>query len=305
MCYNSAMNTKKLLTITVTAVLMLAFIFAGSLTAQGKVMEKAMEKAKKNYEMAKKNFDRDPSEENTIWLGRRTAYLGKYNDAIAIYTDGLKKFPKSYKLYRHRGHRYISVRQFTKAIADFNQAAKLINGAALEVEPDGLPNAANIPLSNTQFNIFYHLGLAHYLTGDFQQAAAAYHQCLKWCKNDDSTVATTHWLYMTYRRMGKKAEAQKALAPIKKDMKIIEDFSYHNLTLLYKGLISTENALIGKDGRTLEFSRLDASMAYGVANRYLYNGNKAKAVELFKQMMKSSVKAAFGYIAAEIDLTRI
>lgn len=295
------MNTKKPLTLPITAVLLFAFIFAGALPAQ----DKAMEKAKKNYRMAKQNFDQNPNEENTIWLGRRTAYLGKYKEAIDIYTGGLKKFPKSFKLYRHRGHRYISLRKFPEAIADFKKAAKLIEGTALEVEPDGLPNAANIPLSNTQFNIFYHLGLAHYLSSDFRQAAAAYHECLKWCKNDDSTVATTHWLYMTYRRMGKETEAQKVLAPIKQDMTIIEDHAYHNLTLMYKGLTTLEKVLIGKDGRRQDFSQLDPATAYGVANWYLYNGEKAKAIDSFKEILKGIGKAAFGYIAAEIDLNRI
>jgi photosystem II stability/assembly factor-like uncharacterized protein/tetratricopeptide (TPR) repeat protein len=197
-------------------------------------------KAQMNYEAAKKKYEANADEENTIWFGRRTAYLGKYNDAIQIYTKELETFPDSYKLYRHRGHRYISTRQFAKAIDDFKKAAKLVKGKPLEVEPDGLPNAANIPLSNTQFNIWYHLGLAYYLTGDFKQAVSAYRECLKWCKNDDSLVATTHWLYMTYRRMKKKAKAEKVLAPINEKMTIIEDHDYYQLVLMYKGLKTPE-----------------------------------------------------------------
>lgn len=95
---------------------------------QGDAQKKALE----NYETAKKNFQANPDEDNTIWLGRRTAYLGKYKEAIDIYTRGMEKFPKSYKLYRHRGHRYISTRQFKKAIADFKKAAELVNGQPLE-----------------------------------------------------------------------------------------------------------------------------------------------------------------------------
>lgn len=84
----------------------------------------AKEIVEKNYEQAKKNFDADPNEENTIWLGRRTVYLGKYREAIEIYTQGLKKFPHSYKLYRHRGHRYITTRKFKTAVKDFKKAAE-------------------------------------------------------------------------------------------------------------------------------------------------------------------------------------
>ena len=113
-----------------------------------------------NYDQARRNFTADPDEENTIWLGRRLAYLYHYQQAIDVYTEGLKRFPDSYKLYRHRGHRYITLRKFPQAIADFQKAAALIEGVPLEVEPDGAPNPAGIPTSNTQFNIWYHLGLA-------------------------------------------------------------------------------------------------------------------------------------------------
>ena len=33
----------------------------------------------------------------------------------------------------------------------------------LETEPDGIPNKLNMPLSSTQFNVWYDLALAHYL----------------------------------------------------------------------------------------------------------------------------------------------
>ena len=36
---------------------------------------------------ARANFEKNPSLENSIWLGRRTAYLGRYKEAIGIYSD--------------------------------------------------------------------------------------------------------------------------------------------------------------------------------------------------------------------------
>ncbi len=77
-------------------------------------------------------------------------------------------------MYRHRGHRYITLREFDKAIADFNKAVELIEGTDDIVEPDGAPNAAGIPTSTLHTNIWYHLGLAHYLKGDFAAALLAY-----------------------------------------------------------------------------------------------------------------------------------
>lgn len=286
---------------TLSKILLWGLLCSIVFTIDGYTQEKTENTALKNYELAKKNFKTNPNEENTIWLGRRTAYLGKYKEAIKIYTRGLEKFPNSYKLYRHRGHRYISTRNFKKAITDFKKAAQLVKGKPLEIEPDGIPNKANIPLSNTQFNTWYHLGLAYYLTRDFEQAASAYHQCLKWCKNDDTLVATTHWLYMTYQRMNNKKAAEKLLTPITKDMKIIEDYSYHDLVLMYKGLKTPESLLNPKKKQDIDPALENATRGYGIGNWYYYNGQKEKAKEIFEKVLKTKSRAAFGYIAAETD----
>lgn len=100
------------------------------------------------FEAAQEDYDRDPmAAENLIWLGRRTAYLGNYRSAIEIYTEGIAKHPGDARMYRHRGHRYISIRQFDRAIVDFEAAAGLIEGQENRIEPDGLPNTQNIPLT--------------------------------------------------------------------------------------------------------------------------------------------------------------
>ncbi len=123
------------------------------------------------------------------------------------YTPGIRKYPRDARLYRHRGHRYITLRKFDLAIADFQKAVSLIKGLPDEVEPDGQPNARNIPTGTLQFNIWYHLGLAQYLPGRNKGALKSYRECLKVSRNPDSLVATTHWLYMTLRRLKRKTEA--------------------------------------------------------------------------------------------------
>src|SRR5688500_3654650 len=85
-----------------------------------------------------------------IWFGRRLAYLGRYVEAIRTFSDGIQRFPDDPRMYRHRGHRYISVRQLDEAIADFSRAAELMSGRPDEVEPDGQPNARNIPIGSLQ-----------------------------------------------------------------------------------------------------------------------------------------------------------
>lgn len=235
-----------------------------------------------------------------IWVGRRQAYLGRYDDAIATFTRGIASFPADARFLRHRGHRYITTRQFAKAIDDFNRAVALTRGKPDEVEPDGQPNARNIPTSTLQTNIWYHLGLAHYLTGDFEAAARAYAEDLTINPNDDNLVAVTHWAYMTARRLGRDAEAARLLVPITKDLKVIENGSYHRLLLMYKGDVPEADLM-----KTVEAGLELVTTGYGVGNWHFYNGRVDRAREVWRKIVGAKDQsAAFGYIAAEAELKR-
>lgn len=257
------------------------------------------DKLEAEYASAKAAYDKDPKNaENIIWLGRRAAYLWRYREAIELFSSGIGIHPGDPRFYRHRGHRYISIRQFDKAIEDLHRAADLAGTMEDEVEPDGQPNAKNIPTSTLKSNIWYHLGLAYYLKGDFAGAEQAYRQCLNYARNDDMLCATADWLYMTLRRSGKRKEAGEVLDMIREDMDIIENFAYHRRLLMYKGLLAPED-LLKEDS----LSDLDlATQGYGVANWYLYNGESRRAVSLFQKVTAGSYWPAFGYIAAEAEL---
>jgi tetratricopeptide (TPR) repeat protein len=251
-------------------------------------------------EDAKNVYDADPENaDNIIWYGRRTAYAGDYREAIRIYTEGILKFPNDARFYRHRGHRYISIREFDRAIQDFEKAVTLIEGKEDHIEPDGMPNAKNIPVSTLHTNIWYHLGLAFYLIHDLENALRVYRRGIEASTNDDMLVATAHWLYMTLRLLGMEDEAEKTLEPIHKDMNVIENMVYHRLCLFYKGELALEE--ITGD----EFSNImNDAAAYGVGNWYLYNGQRDEARLVFEQILANKVWASFGYIAAEANLVR-
>lgn len=237
-----------------------------------------------------------------IWMGRRTAYLGRYRDAIEIYSRAIDLHPRDARLYRHRGHRYLSVREPQNAIADFERAAELTAGRPDEVEPDGLPNAMNIPTSTLQFNIWYHLALAHYVQGHLEQALEAQRSCLEVSQHPDSIVATSYWLYMTLRRLGLDEEAQGVLDDIDEDMEIIESTAYLNLLLLFKGDRTLED-LVGPsgDGATLQ----STTTAYGLGVWHLLNGRTTEAHEMWERILTGRNQwSAFGYIAAEGELAR-
>ena len=236
-----------------------------------------------------------------IWIGRRLGYLWRYQDAIAQFTKGIERYPNDARFYRHRGHRYITVRQFAKAVADFEKAASLIQGKPDEVEPDGAPNPSGVPRSTLQFNIWYHLGLAHYLQGNYQRAYDAYVECMRVSKNDDSVIATADWMWMTLMRLNRKADAARVLDQITPKMDILENASYHRRLLMYKGLEKPEALLdtAKADDTTI------ATQGYGVGNYYLVTGDTTKAKEVFQKVISGGGWNAFGYIAAEVDLVRM
>ncbi|MBO6575624.1 MAG: hypothetical protein JJ896_11525 [Rhodothermales bacterium] len=251
-------------------------------------------------EEAQANFDAAPDEvDSYVWVGRRMAYMGRYRDAIATYTEGLDKHPDSPHLLRHRGHRYLSVREFDNAIADFERAAALTDGQPDEVEPDGQPNAAGIPTSTLQTNIWYHLALAHYYKGEFDAAAAAMKTCFDLAANNDMRVAAADWLYMAYRRQGMETLADAAVSFVTPELEILENHSYHRRILMYRGMMEPDS-LLG-DGAALEM----ATQGYGVGNYYLVEGDTARALTTFAGVLDTGFWPAFGYIAAEADLARL
>jgi tetratricopeptide (TPR) repeat protein len=259
-----------------------------------------METQQKLYKEALKNWEQDPEDpDNIIWLGRRTAYIGNFRESIAIYSMGIKKHPEDPRMYRHRGHRFITLRFFNQAIDDFEKAAELIEGKTDEIEPDGMPNERGVPVSSLHFNIWYHLGLAYYLNDDFEKALHAYEMCMKASEIDDKVIATAHWYYMTLRRLGRRQEAEKVLEKINANMDIIENHHYHKCLLMYKGE-NTPEALM-KEARDMGDLGL-VTIGYGVANWYHYNGEVEKATGILREIIEVVGWAGFGYIAAEADL---
>ncbi len=269
-------------------------LYAPQVSAESRAkLEENLARARAEYE--KNLHDADA----IIWRGRRTAYLGRYREAIALFSEGIKKHPTDARLYRHRGHRYLTVREPLLATPDLEKAAKLIAGKPDEVEPDGQPNAQNIPTSTLQSNIWYHLGLAHYLQGDFARARQAFETCVLLSTNDDMVVASTYWLYLALRRLGDRNEAQFVLQPITEKMNILENFAYHRLLLLFRGARAPE-ALLGSAESNLD----RATLGYGVGAYYLINGQPDKARALFEQIVAGPLWPAFGHLAAEAELAR-
>lgn len=249
------------------------------------------------------NYRIDPEEiPSIIWLGRRTAYVGEYREALRIFTEGVYKHPEDPRMYRHRGHRYITLRKFNLALEDFTSAEDLMRNLPDQVEPDGLPNEAGIPTSTLKSNVFYHQGLAHYLKGDFTSAAESYRKAESLELTEDMKIAFLYWHYMALKRDGNDMEAGVLLHDVNSEMELLENDAYLNLLLVFKGVFEPDH-LLESGADALQ----NATLAYGIGNWHYMNGRTERAYEIWQNIYdpESSQWPAFGFIAAEAELARI
>lgn len=256
-------------------------------------LEEKLKEAREKYQADSSNADA------IIWYGRRLAYLGRYLEAIEVFSSGIKRHGSDARMYRHRGHRFITVRCFDQAISDLEIAAGLVKGQKDETEPDGLPNARNIPTSTLQSNIWYHLGLAYYLKGDYEKAVQAYTACLEVSLNPDMYVATANWLYISLIKFNKQTEARELLNTINSGMDLIDNRDYLSILLLYKGEKKEADFL------NQEASLSGATLLFGLGNYYITKGEFAKAKEILTKIVSGNQWASFAYIAAEKALREL
>jgi dipeptidyl aminopeptidase/acylaminoacyl peptidase/tetratricopeptide (TPR) repeat protein len=249
-------------------------------------------------------FAKDPDgAESILLLGRRTAALGRYRDAIAIFSRGVDKYPGDIRFLRFRGHRYLSVRELDKAIADLQKAADLIASQNLKdaVEPDVPPNPKRLPTATTNYNVYYHLALARYLKGDYAAAEQGWRASLRFAEGSpDGTAGSTRWLYSALRHEGRASDAAELVAKIPKDLAVVDAVQYMDLLRLYKGERAVDQVLaLATDGLNLP------TLGYGVADFLLLNGDPARARAILQDVVRGPQWAAFGAIAAEAELARL
>ena len=284
--FNQMTNNDHLLLQTTETITLLGDTLISPVIKEGESLDE-FKSAQKIY------FNNEDNSESLIWYGRRAAYLGYYQKSIDLYSEGIKKYPDDARFYRHRGHRYISTRQYDKAIKDFRKAIGLIDEKVDQIEPDGLPNKKNIPLTTLNGNIWYHIGLAYYLTNDMNNALKAFSNRSVSHKYDDNIVSSAHWLYMINRRMGDIDGADRIIDKVNSEMDIIENMSYHQSCLFYKGELKESQIVI------------DDVALYSLANWYMYEKNDTiNAKKYYQKLLKNGNPYSFAFIAGESDWIR-
>ena len=224
---------------------------------------------------------RDPRNiDRIIQLGLAQAAIRQYREAIQTFTRGIQVAPDNPILYRWRGHRFISVRNFDRAIAD------LVNGNSRDT---------------ANYAIWYHLGVAHYLRGEFDSAAVAFTHAKPKAPDPNERLGSYDWLWMALMRAGRPGEANASIADLTADELRHSGIPYAERLMLYRGIVDPGYVLGPGDTTDINL----ATVSYGVGNWYLVRGDSAHAREWFQRSVASGGWPAFGFIASEVELRRL
>src|SRR5579862_274484 len=136
---------------------------------------------------ARTNLAADPKNPDLL-LKLEQAQVSVWQDreAVETCTRILTITPDSADILTERGHRELPLREFARSRADLTRSASL---------------------NPKKMGTFYHLGLAHYFLGAFQEAGVAFRQSVDLAPDTDERINSTNWLYASLRRAGQDKEA--------------------------------------------------------------------------------------------------
>lgn len=269
-----------------------------------------------------------------VYAAQLAELLGDYRRVIDLMDRGIAADPTDPRLYRLRGHRYISLRRFEEARADFLRAVELIEGKpdehefypedtiddiyALVIGDDEqkLPQHAPVDAetntayagmykSTLQASIWYHLGLSHYLLGDFNAAYEAFTVAAQKAIDTDTDFAALDWRFMCLRRAGRMDDAAALVADVQTDDIVSHEKAYLRRVQMYTGRISADELLAASGEGEAEERAAFATQGYGLANWYLADGDVDKALPILRRVVDEGFEYAFGRIAAERDLATL
>ncbi len=241
---------------------------------------------------------KDPTNpELLLKLGRTQDAIWRFRDATETYTSGIEKFPKDFRFYRMRGQRYISTRQFPKAIEDLQKVAKY---------------------APASFEAAYYLGLAYYFNGDHEKAASEFGRCEAQMKSPipgtgtqfegrtcesmredkNRLIPVQYWRYLALRRAGLMSEAKKYLdVEVSPLLDIKGTKAFYDALLFFKGIKEINEMLIGAN----EGSRDYLTRASATATFLFTEGERAKACGIWRRDAMDPNWDHLGLINAESE----
>ena len=228
---------------------------------------------------AQRDLDAHPRDvQKYIALGTAQAGARQMQEAVQTFTRALAIWPNDPILWRWRGHRNLSVRNFDKAMAD------LTHGYGMD---------------STVYGILYHLGVLRFVGGDFNAAADAFRRAQPLAPDAGELAGSTDWLWMSLMRAGRASEASAMLA--RRPDSLPTTAAYARRLKMYRGEITPDQLFAPSDTSDIDV----ATLAYGLGNWYMVKGDTARARAQFERSVKSGGWPAFGFIASEQELARL
>jgi tetratricopeptide (TPR) repeat protein len=221
----------------------------------------------------------DPNNiDKLIALGVAQAGVRQMREAIVTFSNGIIQAPNNAVLYRWRGHRSLSVREFDAAERDF---------------------ARGLAIDSTVYGIWYHLGIVRFARGDFTGAAQAFSRAQPRAPDPGELAGSVDWWWMSLMRAGKRAEATAMLARRLDSLPV--NNAYTQRLKLYRGTITPEQLFTPADTADVQV----ATLSFGLGNWYLLRGDTVSARRQFDRAIRSGGWPGFGFIISEIELGRL
>jgi tetratricopeptide (TPR) repeat protein len=209
---------------------------------------------------------------------RTLARLTRHDDAVAACGEAIRLEPQNWEALRDRGHYLVNLNRLDAALGDLEKAGSMKQG---------------------DYQIDYHLGLVHFIRGDYAKAVPAWEACVKDAPEVGNKVACYAWLYPSLRKAGRDAEAARALeAAMALGAK--PDVAYMNRLMLFQGTLSEEEA-----AKQMAVSPLQqATTGFTIGLWHELNGRLDAAREYYQKATASEARTAFGHVAASHALGR-
>lgn len=250
------------------------------------IAEGAVLQRKGDHTGAVESFDRaleiDADQPDAHLLRCRSlAGLRRYDEALAACGAALRVQPDNAEALRDRGHYFLNAGRIDEGLADLLKAESLARGDR---------------------GVFYHLGLAYYLKGDFAKAATAYERCVDASTTEGTRIECQAWLLPSLIRAGRRQDARALLARVPVTPVVGHAALYQDRLLLFKG-IRTEADLVAT--LASEGAVTEAAVSYSIGLWHLLNGRQDAARQYFQRSVDAKLPTSWGARASEAELRRL
>lgn len=222
--------------------------------------------------------------ENLLALADALCWQLRFREAIAVLTQAIALSPERMEAYRKRGPKLLDTLQFEKAMDDYVRCEQA-DGVSVESR--------------------YRIGMAHYMLGRYESAAAAFSDSLDIVPHDsDMYIADIYWLVLSCLRAGKAEAAGEILRThYRPDVYTGHHTAYGKAMYAAAGYGTAEALLqeLYREPDDLQY----AMAAYGAAVLLDAHGKTQQAAAVRKQILaRDGFWFCFSYLAACRDETQ-